>query len=276
MILLLSDEFKRFWASFEITAALFLYFFTLWAIAPHAGELWANLTFLAIMVFAFIYVLALSPAIHRDTLAQRGLGNWKSCFIRVDNLPKATVQFGILTIIGSSVLVMKVLWLDSQSLFSINWLAFRDRFLFYLPFALIQDFFFYGFIFQRVVTIIPRPAPQEMSSGVSGPPERNMVRYRWATAIVMAIIFSVCHVPNSTMMLICFVAGFFWTFIFSLTPNITMVVLSHAFLGSILSRVNCLYTRVGPFYANNDRYVFMTIFNDVKEWCAGFVRIAMQ
>jgi hypothetical protein len=275
-ILLLSDEFKRFWAGFEISVAIFLYFFTLWVIAPHAGESWANVSIVVIMIFASVYVIAVSPFIHKDTLADRGLGNWCSCFIRQDNLRKATVQFGVVTLAGAALLVMLSLWLDTEALSKINWLAVRDRFLFYLPFALVQNFFFYGFIFQRMLTIIPRPMQSEMLSGKLGDNEQDIVRHRLAIAVLMGIIFSACHFPNFSMMLICFAAGIFWTRIFYLTPNILMLVMSHALLGTILSRITCLYTRVGPFYANNDRYVFITVFSGIKELFTGLLKIAVQ
>jgi hypothetical protein len=275
-ILLLSDEFKRFWAGFEISVAIFLYFFTLWVIAPHAGESWANVSIVVIMIFASVYVIAVSPFIHKDTLADRGLGNWCSCFIRQDNLRKATVQFGVVTLAGAALLVMLSLWLDTEALSKINWLAVRDRFLFYLPFALVQNFFFYGFIFQRMLTIIPRPMQSEMLSGTLGDNEQDIVRHRLAIAVLMGIIFSACHFPNFSMMLICFAAGIFWTRIFYLTPNILMLVMSHALLGTILSRITCLYTRVGPFYANNDRYVFITVFSGIKELFTGLLKIAVQ
>jgi hypothetical protein len=274
--LLLSNEIKRSWACFEISTALFFYFFTLWVIAPHAGESWANVAFVVILIFAAVYVLAISPCIHSDSRAARGLGDWCSCFIRRDNLRKTTVQFGVVTLIGSVLLLMLALLLDAGALSRISLLAILDRLLFYLPFALFQDLFFYGFIFQRMLTLIPKPMPSDMMSGPFGNTAQDIVRHRLTIAVLMGLIFSACHIPNFVMMLICFVAGIFWTRIFYVTPNMMGLVICHALLGTMLSRVACLYTRVGPFYAYNDRYVFVTVFIGIKEWFAGLLKIAFQ
>ena len=274
-IVVLSDEFKRFWAVFEISAALLLYFFTLWIIAPHAGAPWANAAFVEIMVFATVYVLGVSPFIYRDSRADRGLGGWRSLFIRCDNLWRAFVQFGFITLAGTALLVMLALWLNTAALSKINWLAVLNKFLCYSPYALVQDLFFYGFIFQRMLTLIPRPAQSEVLS-CRFCDAQEIVRHRLTMVALMGIVFSACHIPNSSMMLISFVGAVVWTSVFYMTPNMLVLVLCHAFLGTVVSRIAFLYTRIGPFYAHNDRYVFITVFAGIREWFTTLVKLTAQ
>jgi membrane protease YdiL (CAAX protease family) len=126
-----------------------------------------------------------------------------------------------------------------------------------------------------MLTLFPRPEESDMSAGSFGG-TRDAARHRLIIALLMGIIFGACHAPNPTMMLICLVAGVFWTRIFYMTPNMLTLVLSHALLGTTISRVVCLYTRVGPFYANNDRYVFVTVLAGIQQWLAGLVKVVAR
>ncbi len=262
---------KRFFAAIEISIALLLYFIILWYVAPHAGEPWANGAFFAVIVFAAVYMLAVSPLIHRDSRAARGLGWWRSGFILRDNLRSATFQFGMVTLVGAALMVLVVLWSDAAALTKVNRMAVWAKFLGYLPFTVIQDMFFYGFVFQRLLTVCPRPARLEGLPVTIDVAARDLARHRLIIAGVMGIVFSACHLPNPQMMLICFAAGVIWTSIFYATPNMLMLVVCHSLLGTMISQVAFLYTRIGPFYANNDRYVFVTVFRGIKELFAGLV-----
>jgi hypothetical protein len=262
---------KRFFAAVEIVVALGLYFLTLWYVAPHAGEPWANGAFVAVLLFAVVYVLAVSPAIHRDTRTARGLSGWRSGFVRHDNLPGAAVLFGIVTLVSAVLIVLIALWLDAAALSKVNRLAVRAKFLGYLPFTLVQDMFFYGFVFQRLLTVCPRPAQSQGLPGPTGVAAREVTRHRLLIAGVMGVVFSACHIPNPQMMLICLAAGVIWTSAFYVTPNMLLLVVCHSLLGTMISQVAFLYTRIGPFYANNDRYVFVTVFGGIKELLARIV-----
>jgi hypothetical protein len=270
-MMLLPDGFNKFCAGLEVTAALFFYFFTMWVVAPHAGEPWANGAFTAIIAIGAVYVFAVSPFIHKDTRAARGLGVWRSFFIRRDNLRRASIQFGLMTLAGIAIFIMLGVWLNAGFFSRINWTAVRVRFLSYLPYALLQDLFFYGFIFQRMLTILPRPA----LPGTTGDPQ-DLVRHRLTIAVLMGIIFSACHLPNSAMMLISLLGGILWTSIFYMTPNMLALVLCHALLGTTVSKVVCFYTRVGPFYMNNDRYVFVTVIAGIQHWFAHLIKLAAR
>jgi len=176
---------KRFFAAVEIVVALGLYFVTLWRVAPHAGEPWANGAFVAVMLFAVVYVLAVSPFIHRDTRTDRGLGGWRSGFVRHDNLRGAAVLFGIVTLVSAILIVLIALWLDASALSKVNRLTVWAKFLGYVPFTLVQDMFFYGFVFQRLLTVCPRPAQSEGLPGTIGAAARNDARHRLIIAGVM-------------------------------------------------------------------------------------------
>jgi hypothetical protein len=264
---------KRLFAAVEINVALVMYFTTLWFVAPHAGEPWANAAFVAVMVFSGVYVLAVSPRIHRDTRGARGLGGWRSGFIRRDNLRGAIFHYGMATLVSAALMVLVVLWSDAAALSKVNRMAVWAKFVGYLPFTLVQDMFFYGFIFQRLLTLWPRPVQSEALPGSFGAAVRDGARHRLIIAGVMGVVFSACHVPNPPMMLLCFAAGVIWTSIFYATPNMLMLVVCHALLGTMISRVAFVYTRIGPFYANNDRYVFITVFGGIRELFAGLVAL---
>jgi hypothetical protein len=61
---------------------------------------------------------------------------------------------------------------------------------------------------------------------------------------------------------LCF--GFWLTWIYYAYPNLVLAVLTHAWLGTLLQRVTGLYTRIGPFYLNPERYIFREVFPFVR------------
>ncbi|MBC7986900.1 MAG: CPBP family intramembrane metalloprotease, partial [Sphingomonadaceae bacterium] len=121
----------------------------------------------------------------------------------------------------------------------------------YLVFGLIQALIFFGFVEMRLRSIVPERL---------GP-----ARHRLLVAAATALIFAAAHAPNPALIAITLGGGFAWALIFYRRPNILLLALSHAILGTILHRVIQLHMRIGPFYADPDSYILRTAIPGLSE-----------
>jgi len=84
-------------------------------------------------------------------------------------------------------------------------------------------------------------------------------------AVLNGIAFSVCHAPNPAMMGLTLVAGIGWSWIYRARPNLWLLSLSHAILGTIVHRVLLLNTRVGPFYERPELHMLQSAIPGLRQ-----------
>lgn len=207
------------WEVISITSSVLI---AEWLLAATAG---LNRFIAAIPVtLAFVFIIW-SQRLHRDTLRDIG--------IRFDNFLRA-VKLLLLPMIVVSVLAVLVgLALGARPNF-LGWHADRplaSQLTISTGWGLVQHYVLQGFINRRTQIV--------WGSG-------------WLSVVVTALIFSLLHLPNPTLMVATLIGGLVWASIYQRAPNLFALALSHAAMSWVL--VACLppsmlnHSRIGLKY----------------------------
>ena len=244
------------WGLIEITALAAMLLFGLWILGPlladHVVPVAAYWLFVAGGGIAILWV---SPVLlHADPPALRGWGRRRGDTPDPGSFRNAWRVYAAFTLVAATLLVSFAVLTDPTLTVRISWIALGMKFLGYLVFGVVQAFVFFGFVLTRVRTIIPMP---------SRPTSRW--RHRLAVAAVTAVVFAGLHLPNQPLAALALAAGFCWAWIFYQRPNVLLLGISHAVLGTILHRVVQLYMRIGPFHSEVDGYVLRTVVPGLTE-----------
>ncbi len=201
-------------AACEILAGLFLLFGYMWYIFPLYRTYWLDA-----VVFALIFGLLLWSRLSRGESC-RQLG------YRCDNLlPSGTI---LLAATAAFLLLLSTIW---ARFFPVNldylrggsfWLKLGQ----YFVWASIQQYIAIAFFFRRLQELF-RP------------------RHRLAI-LCTAAVFSAMHLPNPILVILTFVGGLFWAWVYHKRPNLITIALSHAIVGVVVGKVLLAYTIVGP------------------------------
>jgi hypothetical protein len=201
----------------------------------------AQLVFCAV----FAYVAYVSPVwLHRDSLAERGLGNWRTLFIRTDNLPSAAWRFGVLAVAGSvAILLLAAVW-NPGWLARANWKAWAMRLFFYSLSTSVQAVAFLGWGLVRLKRILVRVSP--------GAPADDARRGELLVAAAAAVIFGGLHAPEAAAMALTAAFGFAVAWISLRTPNVFAAAGCQTVLGLLVHRVLELSLQLGAFHYHPD------------------------
>lgn len=248
---------KRIKAILEVIICLsgiMIYIWTLYA-PEHLDMLIRNrVLFVASSGLALLYIAYISPSIiFKDTLASRGLGNWKSLFIRTDNFKLALRGYGSLTLFGSFVILGYTFTLQPANIIHINWAAFFVKLIFYLSSALIQQLLFVGWLLVRLRSIICEDN------------DNSILSKQFIICFIAATIVSFIHSPNLPIMIISFIGGFAVIWVSYKTPNLFLAVISHAILGTMLFIIAGVQVKLGPHYLQKDFHFSRTLFPVFKK-----------
>lgn len=255
----MTPRFRMLWSIFEIAAFMAAWLTCQWLIAPRMrDEAWLRIPALSVLLLGGLYIAVISPLIvHRDPASARGLGSWRTGFVRTDNLRGAFRAFGLLAIVLTAILVAAALVRRPDVLQTLNWKALLTKFALYIAAAFAQALIFFGFIFVRIRGIIDGAGVQDQ--------DRHAAFSRRATAAMLtAALFSLCHNPNLPLMALTFVAGALWAWLYHTRPNLLALAVSHAIVGTVLHRVVELHMRIGPFYWNPSHHPVRDVFPFVK------------
>ena len=202
-------------SSLEVLAGIIFIFGYLWLIAPlHFRWEWVKVPWLIVILLFFIY----SEFTYKKNFKDIGfrLDNWYGSF-------KTLLIFTLIT--------MPILYVIWQYFFPVNNFFYKDyafwENLITSPFwVLLQEYIFLAFFFRRYREIFS--------------PHTNIAIF------FSALTFAIIHIPNSPLIIFCFVAGIVWAATYNKYPNLFTIAISHSVLGIFCSTVLLVYSDVGP------------------------------
>jgi len=229
------------------------FFFIVWQIGPNLDSNGLTMPLTLVLGMFLLYITMISPSrIHRDSLAERGLGDWRSAFLRTDNLTPALRSYGVLMISATAVILVLAIFVRPTQFTDINPEALVTRFALYLFSAIGQDLLFLSFFFLRFRHLLDL-------SPWNGATKRVMV------CVLCASLFTLFHLPNVPVMTTTLLTGFASAWIWYATPNLVAAAFCHAVVGTLLHQVLEVHMRIGPFYWDSEKYVFRTLFPVLRQ-----------
>lgn len=226
---------KRRLILFELTTLIILYGVIVWVLVPNVFT--SSIAFYLLFILAgsaIAYFLFISPLLfHEDTLEGRGLGPRNSFYIRTDNFYRA-LSILLVPVIMISTIIIVAAWQNGSAFFvRPDWYAFSLKFSMYLFSAFAQDIFFFSFILVRLKDIIT----------IDSETHKNIV-----VILLFSLLFTLFHLPNIPLMVLSFLFAIALGQLFYKVPNLHVVIIIHAILGTLLHRVYELHMKMGVFY----------------------------
>ena len=155
-----------------------------------------------------VLIVAANHLYHRDTLLRLGF--------RWDNFRSAAIGYGTPTLI-LGILICGLGWLGGSFRLG-RW----GDLLTYFAWAAVQQYLLQNFLRLRSENLL----------GLGK--ESSSVRGALVPVLLAAMLFALYHLPNYPLVLVTFLGGLFWCFLFTRIPNLFWVWLSQAFLTTLL------------------------------------------
>ncbi len=203
---------RRTKAIFEASIGLFLVFGYLWLIFP-LYHTWIKVSCAIPILLLLIWTKYSNKESFRD------LG------FRLDNWRYSAKFLAIFTVI--SIPIIYVIW---SLFFPVNNYFLNAKFCLriftYTLAALLQEYLFLAFFFRRY---------------------RNIFTPNVGVAVFLsALTFALIHIPDPPLMILCFIGGIAWAYVYSKSPNMYIIAISHGIFGLFGSYVMLVYFQVGP------------------------------
>jgi hypothetical protein len=230
------------WGLAEVAALSALFLGGMWLVGPKVGVDPAATPIYWTMVATGALILWVSPfVIHR---LPPEICGWSFNAKRDDPgaIKNAWPWYAAFTLAAALLLIAIAWWRDPAFLSKIDWAGASIKFVGYIFSGLLQAFAFFGVILTRFRRAIPVPATAPWS-------------HQLLVAAATTAVFVSFHYPNWQVMLLCLGCGLGWSLMFYSRPNVLLLGVSHAVLGTLTHSVVKVSTRIGPFYWDPDHYV---------------------
>lgn len=231
-------------------------FFVIWILGPAVGKS-AGLQILvwALSLACAIFLLWFSPVfLHQNVPVDWGMNFFGSIDENPGSFKNAWPIYSIVTLFGAIILILYTIFFKPDALATINYKSILIKFAGYLFYGTVQSVVFFGFILTRLREILDNITKTD----------QNFL-HRLTVVFLTSLLFSAFHTPNAPLMACTLFTGFIWAWIFYQRPNILLMGLSHAVLGTVLHRVVQMHMRIGPFYDNPELYVIREIIPGLRK-----------
>ena len=225
-------------AFFEIITLILLYYLVTWQIIPSiTTQFHANVLFGSTLLVGVYFVYFSPVRIHGDHPHTRGIGETRQLYIRTDNLSVAFKPYLGFVLTATAILLIATVFKDVNLLSSFHTETFISKFILYLFSAALQDIIFFSFLFVRIVVLIAVIFKEQTE------------QFRKVLSVaVFTLLFSLFHLPNTELMGITVFFSFWLGWIFYEHPNLFLIVITHALLGTMLHRIYQLHMKLGVYY----------------------------
>ena len=231
------------WGLLEIAALGGLFLVTLWFVGPSVETNGAALAFYWFALATWtVSILWLSPIVlHHDPPSLRGWGLGRS----VDDpgaVRNAWPAYAGFTTVAATGLMIVMTTRDTAFLVHTPWLKVGHKLLIYLVYGPVQALVFFGYVQTRLRTAAATLAVAP-----------------WLTRLVVvlstSLLFAAVHIPNWPLSAMVLAVGLCWSWLYYARPNVLLMGVSHAVLGTIVYSILGVYTRIGPFYAHPEGHI---------------------
>ncbi len=259
-----SNPARRGLALAELSVLLIGFLVGSWWVMPLINSPMRAFLAILVMIISFVYVFHISPVhLHGDSPEERGLGRWRSLFIRTDNLRSSMRGYGVLTLAGAVVILLMAVFWNPGVFAKFEWKSFGSRFISYSCSAFFQELLVVGFVLVRLKQIMAR------EKFITCEAENNFPRNQVLVSCVAAMIFSAIHFPNFPIMMLVFAIGFPMSMISYRTPNVFVAWGCHFILGLMAFCLLELPLRGGIFHDHPKLYFFRTLVHYSRIWIGG-------
>jgi len=260
----------------EMAAVMTVYLWGIWRVGPDVvGNGGLSLFHLALFSCAAFYAAVVSPlVIHRDPGPPRGLGSWRTLFLRTDNLRPALRAYGAITLTVLCLIAAAGLATGRFQPAVFDWDALARRVFLYVFSALGQQYFLFGFFYPRIQDVVcgSRRARGGEEAALNGSGRiccRGSVSGMAGSALGLGVVAAVFHYPNVPLMWGILLAATAWSYLYERIPSIWVSACCHALIGSALNLVLLIDIRIGPSYGTSYKGFFRTVFPFLNEFIGG-------
>jgi hypothetical protein len=230
------------WGVAEVAVLAGLFLSGLWFVGPRVGVDPAATPIYWTMIAVAVVILVASPFVIHKLPPETAGWSFKAARDDPGAIRYAWPYYAAFTVAAAMLLILIAWWRDPGFVTKVNWTTFAIKLVGYIFSGLLQAFVFFGVMLNRFRTAIPKTPAAPW-------------RHQAAVAVATTVVFSGLHFPNWQVMTLCAGCGLGWSLIFYARPNVLLLGLSHAALGTLTHQLVGLSTRIGPFYWHPDHYV---------------------